>query len=272
MRTELFYSPGVMDKIRDITRTDELRDLLKELEKEIKRKVGEEPLRFFLDNRRNTKALDDIEMLVGLRCFILNRMFTATPDEVKRFENVNTLLDKLTKQMYSRTASFYRSLLASCRDETFDDDYNVEGSLSCNLDYLKDEPNEDILYLDNDEYYGSDFAYMMSLVWLMEDELHGDFGRNIEECSIRHEASNSPDMTDKELDCYDTMDDGVSWAEGPLCMKELEHICMCHAVHSICTHHEYSIPDLLRMNNFWVEVKSTCQHGINQSGKRYNEW
>lgn len=272
MKNEQFYSSDMIDEIRGITSVDKLRILLKEVETEIKYMIGEEPLRFFLDNRKNIKELDDLETLVGLRCFILNRMFKATPDEVKRFEEINALLDGLTKKMYHRTASFYRSLLASCRDESFDDDYNVEGSLSCNLDYIKDEQNEDVLCLENDEYYGSDFAYMMSLVWYLEDELHGDFGRNIEECSIRHEASNTPNMTNEEWDCYDSLDDGVSWAEGSLCIKELEHICMCHAIHSICTHHEYSIPDLLRMNNFWVEAKITCQHGINQSGKRYNEW
>jgi len=72
-------------------------------------------------------------------------------------------------------------------------------------------------------------------------------------------------MTDEELDCYDWTDDGATWAEGCLCVKELEHIKMCYAVHRICTHHEYAIPDLLRMTDFWIEVKIVCQHNEKQN-------
>jgi hypothetical protein len=65
-------------------------------------------------------------------------------------------------------------------------------------------------------------------------------------------------------------DDGVTWAEGHLRRPELEHVVVCHAVHDICTHKPYSIPDLLRLNDFWVEAHLVCQHIIDQNGKRYN--
>lgn len=58
-------------------------------------------------------------------------------------------------------------------------------------------------------------------------------------------------MTDEQLQCVDVWDDGVTWAEGHLRRAELEHIVVCHAVHDICTHKPYSIPDLLRLNDFW---------------------
>ena len=51
----------------------------------------------------------------------------------------------------------------------------------------------------------------------------------------------------------DCLNDGMTWAEGCLCRPEMNHICICHAVHDLCTHKEYSIPDLLRMNDFGVK-------------------
>jgi hypothetical protein len=71
-------------------------------------------------------------------------------------------------------------------------------------------------------------------------------------------------MGNEELDCYDHWDDGVSWNEGELNRKELEHICICYAMHAICVHNEYSLLDLLRLNDFWVEVQITCQHIVSQ--------
>ena len=43
-------------------------------------------------------------------------------------------------------------------------------------------------------------------------------------------------------------------------------------MHDICTHKYYSIPDLLRMNDFRCEVKVTHQHIVDQSGSRWKWW
>ena len=43
---------------------------------------------------------------------------------------------------------------------------------------------------------------------------------------------------------------------------------MCHAVHDICTHKNYSIPDLLRMNTFEVSVDIKIQQIEDQDGAR----
>ena len=92
----------------------------------------------------------------------------------------------------------------------------------------------------------------------------------IEECSCNYSPKNTSDMTDEQLQCVDVWDDGVTWAEGHLRRPELKHIIVCHAIHDICTHKPYSIPDLLRLNDFWVEAHLVCQHIIDQNGKRYN--
>ena len=89
----------------------------------------------------------------------------------------------------------------------------------------------------------------------------------IESCSISNGIDNIPDVTDKALGLTDELDDETSWAEGCLSRSELEDICICHAVHDICTHKPYSIPDLLRMNDFWVEAEVTFQHFASQTNE-----
>ncbi len=109
---------------------------------------------------------------------------------------------------------------------------------------------------------------MIELIYnLLEDGYDGLV--EIEECSCDYSPKNTVDMTDEQLGCVNFLDDGEIWAEGHLHHPELEHLVVCHAVHDICTHKPYSIPDLLRLNDFWVEAHLICQHIIDQNGKRY---
>ena len=78
-------------------------------------------------------------------------------------------------------------------------------------------------------------------------------------------------MSDKQLECVNDLEDGTTWAEGWLCHPKLEHICMCHAVHSLVCHHAFSIPDMLRINDFWVEASIKVQHITDQTGKQWNQ-
>lgn len=203
--------------------------------------------------------IEKIEDLVGTRSLLLNRMFQATPQEIKRFESVNKLLNSLTKKMYRRMANLYRALIDSPKDKSFDDDYVVRGTLK----YVYGEEEYSILILPEDSFYGSDFAYMIELIYLLNEDFCLGIPE-IEECSISYLSQHTSDMTDKQLQCVDAWDDGATWAEGYLCRPELKHIVVCHAVHDICTHKPYSIPDLLRLNNFWVEAYLICQHIIDQ--------
>ena len=71
---------------------------------------------------------------------------------------------------------------------------------------------------------------MAALICEYEEYYNGSFGENIEMCSIQHNSKNTPDMSDKQLECVNDLEDGTTWAEGWLCHPKLEHICMCHAV------------------------------------------
>ena len=240
-----------------------LREQLLSVEEKIKLFVGKEPLNFYLRDINEDITLK-LEKLVDERCSITNQMFKASPQEVRRFEKVNTLLYESTIKMYKRTARLYRSLLTSEKDASFDDDYNIEGTLN----YVYNS-RKSVLQLEDDEYYGSDFNYMLELTNLLTKKSH-NIVEDIISTSILYNPKHTLEATDEELECVDTLDDGRTWAEGCLNIPEFEHICVCYAVHDICTHKPYSIPDLLRMNDFWVEVNLTCQHIVDQAGKRFH--
>ena len=257
------YSEELRDYIYEVDNAKR-REVLLLVEKEIKRLNTKGANDFYLLSA-DDETIDKIEDLVNIRCFILNNMFQATDSEIKRFKTLNNLLYELTLKTYRRTANLYRTLLKSEKCEWFDDDYCIEGTLR--FGGYNDETS--VLQLEEDDFYGSDFAYMLDVVHVITDK-----GRHsceeIIQPFIHYNPEHTPNITDVELDCYDDLDDGVTWAEGWLRHPKLDSICVCYAIHDICTHKPYSIPDLLRMNDFWCEVKLVCQHIVQQDGARWN--
>ena len=202
---------------------------------------------------------ESVRELLRDRCYLLNALFAATPTEIERFCQVNDILFDLTKKMYSRSAASYRHVLTTYAP-AFDDDVEIEGRLR----FVFNGP-ESVLQLENDAYYGSDFRSMIAVLSHLDD-------LDIECCHNSLDLTKRGDMTDEELGFKDCLNDGMTWAEGCLCRPEMNHICICHAVHDLCTHKEYSIPDLLRMNDFWCEVGITHQHIVAQDGARMGWW
>ena len=245
-----------------------LRKRLRRIEATILRITGKD-MDQLVSKRISEKKRERIGNLIGERKVLLDRMFAATPAEVERMERVNSLLLDLTGQMYRRSAELYRKVLTSTCDRTFDDDVLINSSLRYNCN---DE--ESVLSMTNDRYYGSDFFRMLNIIdWLYScgtegfrlPEIEAIWGKTVD-------LKDNPSKSDAELDFVDNFNDGTTWAEASLDHPALRHICICHAVHDICTHKDYSIPDLLRMNDFWCEVKITHQHIVEQDGRRWQWW
>ena len=241
-------------------------ELLKDLESEIKKIVGADVCSFTKEHTKYDAKYEKIKELLNVRQTLLNELFFATSEEIIRLEQVNSLLDELTKKMFHRTASLYRTLLSSYRDKEFDDDYEVIGSLKCNVDYgLEGECYDTVLKLDNDEFYGSDFTRMIVLLSLIDTDYRSY--DEIERVAIYPKLAEGKLISD-ETEIKNDMDDGTTWAEAWLRHPKLDHLVICHAVHDICTHKNYSIPDLLRMNTFEVSVDIKIQQIEDQDGAR----
>ena len=165
----------------------------------------------------------------------------------------------MTNRAYHRTADLVRALLVMNKDD-MDDDYMIESRLVP----IFDIPYS-VLRLEDDEYYGSDFIRMAAI--LQETEKNKPGMADIF-CNWSRLKDKSPLSSDAELECSNDMDDGSTWAEGPLRNPKLEHIVVCHALHALCSHMNWSIPDVLRINDLSIEVKLTIQQFSDQERNR----
>ena len=243
---------------------------LKKLEKRILRITGD-PLatgkgyRKFFRWAGNKNSVDRVREMMSDRSFILHLLFEkhCTPAEVARLEKVNALLLDLTNRTYKRTASLARKVLSIPREE-LDDDLTVEGKLIPEFDLPYS-----VLRLEDDNYYGSDFVRMAAI--LQETEEYQPGMADVR-CYLDQIENFTPAITDEELGCANTMDDGTTWGEAWLRIPPLEHIIICYALHALVTHMNWSIPDVLRINDYKIEVTLTVQQFSDQNRNRLWWW
>ena len=242
-----FSSRDFVDTVRNESDIYKLQGMLRSVESAVKLHVGTDPMDFYL-RHVGGQEMRTVESLVMSRKLVLDKMFQATQREMEIFVKQNNRLLDLTNQMYHRTAQMYRMSLANMNMYLDGDDCDVEGKLVYSYNDC-----DSVLKYEEDRIYQSDFDYMIELVsLLMEKSRHRV--AEIESAIVSYRPGCNPSMTDEELDCVNTLDDGETWAEGCRMRPELDSICICHAVHDICTHKDYSIPDLLRMDDFFVDV------------------
>jgi len=98
------------------------------------------------------------------------------------------------------------------------------------------DEDAEVLRYDDDDDYGSDFSEMIdAIAWTEAVEIHSCFTVLGEKPEPNH------------------LDDGCSWAEGCLDVPQFKGIGVCYAVHDLCTHKNYSVPDLLRIRSYSVQ-------------------
>ena len=162
---------------------------------------------------------------LGTRQWILDKMFEkhATGAEVRRFEVVNERLLALTKQLNERHRTLQEQMAAI---------HTLDGELfklETTLLYSHNDEDPHLFTMEEDAFYGSRWNEML---WVIGENSRLD---DICWCCGDHICN---------------LDDGQTWAEGPLRIPQLDHLCVCYAVHALCTHMNYSIPDLLRMTTY----------------------
>ena len=175
---------------------------------------------------------EQVKELLSDRHFILGKMFRlhVTEQEVLRFREVNDHLLELTRKMFGE----HMKLLGSLRGNpvlsvTNWDDVVVESKLDVDEDAK-------VLRYDDDDDYGSDFTKMIdAIAWTEDLEIHSCFTTLGEEPEPDH------------------LDDSTTWAEGCLDVPQFSGIGVCYAIHDLCTHKNYSVPDLLRIRSYSLQ-------------------
>lgn len=218
-------------------------DELMEIERRIKEIAGKSS--DYNDKWRDDQTkFNEVKSLLIKRWNLLNLMFIPSDENMNRFKEINSLLEARCRQLRERMLKL-KQTLPFVWDSDFDDDYELEGELR----FCYNDDNS-VLKLD-DDYYCSDFCRMIDIIHTCN---YGTYWECIERISPASQ----------------TLDNGQSWNEPPFYGRpEFDNIIICHAMHNLSDHMLYSIPDILRLNDFWAEVHLTCQSITKQDGSRY---
>lgn len=221
------------------------REKVIEIEREIRRyfKVYDEDIVNFKPITEESKR--QLATLFYQRQWVLDFLFEVTPENLERVQKVSDHLKFLSAKMFERVKAMKEKISLICDDPDFDDDYEIEGTLSFNYN-----GEESVLKLPDDDHYGSDFRLM--IIALTE---------------FYHQTCYSDCIIDIGPGC-ENLDEKLNWNIAPLNFPELD---ICYVAHCICDHYDYSIPDLIRMNDFWTEIKFIEQSITDQKGKRFGK-
>ena len=207
----------------------------------------------------SAKEKDLLRFLLERRQYILNRLFICSPAEMTRLREVNERLYSLTQKLYEKTYNLYRALLQTGHDQDFDDDIMIEGTLTYLVDGWDD--SDSVLKMAEDEEYDSDFQFMMDLIFNLD---HDKCTYPCASTFLSFDPTHTPDMTMEQLHLDNSLDDGLSWDHA----GRFKDICVCHAIYNLTSNNLFSYPDVLRMNDFWCEVKVTHQLLTDLKGNR----
>ena len=184
---------------------------------------------------------EQVKELLSDRHFIMDKMFRlhVTEQEVLRFCEVNGHLQELTRKMFCEHKKLLDSLLGNpVLSVACWDDVVVESRLAVDED-------AEVLHYDDDDDYGSNFSQMIDAIAWTDD-------LEIRSCNTILGEEPEPDH----------LDDSTTWVEGCLDVPQFDGINVCYAIHDLCTHKNYSVPDLLRIRSYSVlnTVKDNRKH------------
>lgn len=214
---------AISDIRRDSLTPDELRTMVQEIESAIKGIAGKQEE---WGNRTwSTAEMDALSKLDSERGYALDLMVRPTPAEVRRLEHQNNVLLRRSLDLFDSHNTF--------RDH-FKYDEEPDGKYLRAELYFDGCKSGEWHHMEEDDYYGSDFGYMLNLQaeLVRRENAYRDIGGII---------------------ASELMDNGRDWSEGRFLVRpEYAHICFCFALNSLCMDisASYCIPDVLRMEGF----------------------
>lgn len=219
-------------------RFDSLKEGLLTIESKIRVLVGADPECLKIEAFNIPDKLKAIGALLSQRQSILNQMLLGTDEEKRHLNRVNDYLLHLRTRLQERVDKLSNSIIG---DYSFDDDYNIEGYM-----FVSYNDESSVLSFDFDELYGSDFKLMICTL----DGYYYALGKRYLWPTISAGSTN-------------ILDDGVTWAKNEM------GIIVCRDLYELLSNRCYSIPDVIRLNDFWAEATLTCQSITTQSGERF---
>lgn len=142
---------------------DERRELVNAIERRIKQLVGSMKYSSHLPQLHDDEW-KRVEQWVALRKQTFGTLLLPYAAEVERVRQLNSLLLGLSRELDNRVRDFYKFEKNARVQLVGLNDCFLEGRL--NYEYEKPE-NGGFYNMDNDDWYGSDFNYMLSLEYQM---------------------------------------------------------------------------------------------------------
>ncbi len=207
--------------------------------------------------------------LLKRRKYILNNMFNPSDEAMRHFNRVNATLATLSERLDERADALRQT--ASLWLTEFDQEIRFKACIEFDADLECDiETARPVINLSDNGWYGSDFEYMINLLAeLYELNEHSeiisfvDYIVPIKKSPNKYSANRqkSPEeeawqkalfarwlafKTDKPCDNCNEFGSHYPFNGRP----EFRNIKITKAVHILCKHKMYAIPDVLRMNCF----------------------
>lgn len=202
--------------------------------------------------RSNERKNEKLNACLSQRKRLINNNFKFTPDAVKHIERVNRILTEGRAKVLKRCGLLYRQLLQmKNQGDDFLDDFEIEGTVA-----VRFNSEDSVLTFDEDENNGqSDYVAMAEVL----EDTQTDF-----ECLTSFSLSWYEDAglqaSDEELGI---IDHGLqtNFNYELLGAPELSHIeYFCFASHVLFVDMDYSLSDIIRINDVCNEVKVIHRH------------
>ena len=221
--TEAFAA--LMEYVGEASDEDKRR-VVQEVERRIKMIARYDADKSFRFRKFSEQEREVLHSLWSTRVRILNEMMLHPTDaEIARLGHQNDKLRELSKDAFAQGRNLWKSLLHSPSLMANEDYYDVEE----HVDFCWND-EDSVLKMDNDDYYGSDFEYMLHFHCNFRDSGRYYVGEPL------------------------VADDGTNWNLDYLDNQAFDRFCICHLLHSLHSHEYYSLPDILRMDDFYVHV------------------
>ena len=196
-------------------------------------------------------CLNDI---LGMRKEIINKRFVFTPQAVVQFERINKLLTEKSAKLIAKTALLYEQMKANKRTgDDFLDDYHLEATLD-----VAYRGEDSILTMETDENGGEcDYSLMAEIFSMMPNSVSKPLLRfHLHDPDAVNCSFNVEELL-HDVQYWENWDKEKNWEEQWLLrIPELEHIpSICNALRGLVVHSNYSLSDILRINDIRSEVR-----------------
>ena len=238
------------------TSLSEKQDALALIERKIKHIA--EDIGFFEEEDISVRISDKdkfalYSLLVARRYLMDQMMGEPSKDYVERVSYQSDKLAMLMAECLKQGTEMWDAVQNSSSFKA--NDYLQYGEYV--LEYKADSCQA-VLALEDDDAYGSAFPFIHRLVYTIGEQTDL-FDNNLMRKKLILDA-----LADKDWEEEDLPSEVASWDESILFSQAFEGIKLCPAMLALHCSLPYSIPDIVRMNNFVINTSITCEKNFSE--------